>query len=272
MAAMDTISALLFRPPPSLLVNVMTVVSSVVVAVIGLSEARGTAHLQYSKFWNANNSATKSSNPEKFKISSRSGMLLLYAPAALAGAVSFWIFPNDDLRILLLKSALTLHFVKRNFEVLFIHKYSGKMALDSALIISLSYFSSTALMIYAQELSRTLPEPSIDLKFIGISLFLIGIIGNFYHHYILSQTRKKGETGYKIPKGGLFCVVICPHYLFEITVYFGFALISQTIYSLCFAIATAMYLGGRSYATRKWYLSKFEDFPQHIKALVPFVF
>ena len=118
MAAMDTISALLFRLPPSLLVNVMTVVSSVVVAVIGLSEARGTAHLQYSKFWNANNSATKSSNPEKFKISSRSGMLLLYAPAALAGAVSFWIFPNDDLRILLLKSALTLHFVKRNFEVL----------------------------------------------------------------------------------------------------------------------------------------------------------
>ncbi|XP_038892749.1 3-oxo-5-alpha-steroid 4-dehydrogenase 2-like [Benincasa hispida] len=268
---MDILSAFLFPSPPSLFVNVMTVVSSAVVAVIGLSEARGT-HLQYSKFWNTNNSATKSSNSEQLRISSRLGMLLLYTPAALAGAASFWFFPDDDWRIVLLKSALTLHFFKRDFEVLFVHKYSGYMILDSAVIISLSYFSSTALMIYTQQLSKALVEPSIDLKNIGIAVFVIGIIGNMYHHYILSQTRKKGETGYKIPKGGLFSIVICPHYLFEITVYFGFALISQTLYSLCFAIATAIYLGGRSYATRKWYVSKFEDFPQHIKALIPFVF
>ncbi|KAL0538675.1 hypothetical protein IC582_022828 [Cucumis melo] len=268
---MNALSVFFFPMPPSLLVNVMTVVSSAVVAVIGLSEARGT-HLQYSKFWNTSNSATKSSNSEQLRISSRLGMLLLYTPAALAGAASFWFFPNDDWRVLLLKSALTLHFFKRDFEVLFVHKYSGKMVLDSASIISLSYFSSTALMIYAQQLSKALPEPTIDLKNIGIALFLIGIIGNMYHHILLSQTRKKGETGYKIPKGGLFGIVICPHYLFEITVYFGFALISQTFYSFFFAIATAIYLGGRSYATWKWYVSKFEDFPQHIKALIPFVF
>lgn len=199
-------------------------------------------------------------------------MLLLYTPAFLAGVVSLWLFPDDDRRIFLLKSALTLHFFKRNFEVLFIHKYSGKMALDSAILISISYFSSTALMIYTQNLSKALPQPSTDLKSTGIALFLIGIIGNFYHHYLLSQTRKKGETGYKIPKGGLFSIIICPHYLFEITLYFGFAFISQTIYSLCFAIATAMYLSGRSYATRKWYVSKFENFPHHVKALIPFVF
>lgn len=146
------------------------------------------------------------------------------------------------------------------------------MVLDSAILISLSYFSSTALMIYTQQLSKALPEPSIDLKNIGIGLFLVGITGNMYHHYLLSQTRKKGETGYKIPKGGLFSLVICPHYLFEIIEYFGFALISQTIYSLFFAFATALYLSGRSNATRKWYVSKFEHFPNHVKALLPFLF
>lgn len=113
---MNALSVFFFPMPPSLLVNVMTVVSSAVVAVIGLSEARGT-HLQYSKFWNTSNSATKSSNSEQLRISSRLGMLLLYTPAALAGAASFWFFPNDDWRVLLLKSALTLHFFKRDFEV-----------------------------------------------------------------------------------------------------------------------------------------------------------
>ncbi|XP_022150685.1 3-oxo-5-alpha-steroid 4-dehydrogenase 1-like [Momordica charantia] len=267
--AMNALSEFLFPAPPSLFVNVMTVVSSAVVTAIGISEAKGK-HLQYSKFWNTN-TAPKSSS-EQFKISSRLGMLFLYTPAFIAGAVSLWFFPNEDRRILLIKSALTLHFFKRDLEVLFVHKYSSKMVLDSAILISLSYFSSTAIMIYSQHLSQGLPQPPIDLKNIGIALFLTGIIGNLYHHLILANTRKGGETGYKIPKGGLFGIIICPHYLFEIIVYFGFAFISQTIYALCFALATAVYLGGRSYATRRWYASKFDNFPNHVKALIPFLF
>jgi len=45
-------------------------------------------------------------------------MLLLYTPAFLAGAVSFWIFPNEGLRSTILQSALTLHYFKRVFEVI----------------------------------------------------------------------------------------------------------------------------------------------------------
>ncbi|CAK9316940.1 unnamed protein product [Citrullus colocynthis] len=266
---MDVLSAFLFPPPPSTFVNVMTVVSSTAMAMAGISEINGK-HLQYSKFWNANSVPKHSS--EETKLSSKYGMLLAYTPAFLAGAASFWLFPSGDERILLLKSALTLHFFKRIFEVLFIHKYSSKMVLETAIKISLSYFMSTAIMIYTQHLSQGIPEPPIDLKNIGIGFFLLGIIGNFYHHYLLSQTRKQGETGYKIPKGGLFSLVICPHYLFEIIEFFGFAFISQELYPLCFSIGTSIYLAGRSYATRKWYISKFENFPNHVKALLPFVF
>ncbi|KGN52161.1 3-oxo-5-alpha-steroid 4-dehydrogenase 2 [Cucumis sativus] len=266
---MDTLSEFVFPPPASAFVNVMTVVSSAIVAVVGLSEARGK-HLKYSKFWSSNNANT---DRKSFNLSAKLGMLVAYIPAFLAGVVSLWLFPSEDRRILLLKSALVLHFFKRNLEVLFLHKYSSKMAVDSVITISFSYFSSTAIMIYTQHLSQgLLREPPIDLKSIGVGLFLIGIIGNFYHHYLLSQTRKQGETSYKIPKGGLFSLIICPHYLFEIIEFFGFAFISQTIYSLFFAFATALYLSGRSYATRKWYVSKFEDFPIHVKALLPFVF
>ncbi|MED6205897.1 hypothetical protein PIB30_022028 [Stylosanthes scabra] len=259
----------LFPPPPSLVVSALSVVSLVSLTNTGFSEMRGK-HLNYSKFWNA----TTADYSKQIKLSSRAGMLLLYTPAFLAGAASFFIFPNDGLRSTLLNSAVTFHFLKRILEVLFVHKYSGFMYLDSAIPITLSYFVSAATMTYTQHLTVTegLPEPQIDLMYPGVAVFLIGIIGNFYHHCILSKLRGEGEKEYKIPKGGLFGLVICPHYLFEITVFYGISMISQTVYALCFAVGTTFYLVGRSYATRKWYVSKFEDFPKNVKAVIPFIF
>lgn len=226
-------------------------------------------HLQYSKFWNLKPSSSK----KQIKISSRTGMLLLYTPAFLAGFTSFFVFPGGGIRFLLLKSAITLHFLKRVLEVLFVHKYSGGMILDSAALISGFYFFGTASMIYNQHLTVGFPEPLIDLKYPGLVLVLVGLYGNFHHHILLSKLREKDDDqGYKIPRGGLFDLVICPHYLFEIIVFLGFAFISQTLLSLSTAIGVALYLAGRSYVTRKWYLTKFENFPQNVKALIPYIY
>ncbi|KAJ7974828.1 3-oxo-5-alpha-steroid 4-dehydrogenase family protein [Quillaja saponaria] len=265
---MATLVNFLFPPPPSLYVWAMSVIGLVSLAFCGFSEIKGN-HLQYSKFWNLNSQV---SVDKQIKLSSKTGMLLLYTPAFLAGVASFWVFPHDSLRFQLVSFALILHFFKRNFEVLFVHKYSGNMILDSAITISLSYFVSTVTMIYAQHLTQGFPEPPIDLKYPGIVLFLIGISGNFYHHYLLSKLRGKGEKEYKIPKGGLFGLVICPHYLLEIIQFIGVSLVSQTLYAFSFTIGTIFYLTGRSIATKRWYLSKFEDFPKDVKTLIPFVF
>ena len=306
------VTSFVYPPPPSILLNTMSVVGLVSLAKVGWSEVRGI-HLNYSKFNNNKTSSSSSPQPQKHPLgsfSSRTGMLLLYTPAFLAAASSFFVLPSDDLRFLLLKSALALHFFKRIFEViitflpsdafrrtpytysldldqllpilswthfveqvLFIHKYSGEMAIDSALTITTSYFSSTALMLYSQNFTLGLPEPGFDLKPLGIVMFVVGIVGNLYHHVLLAKLRSEdGTKEYKIPKGGLFDTIICPHYLFEILVFWSFFMVSQTIYSFSFAMGTTFYLIGRSYATRRWYLSKFDDFPKHIKALVPFVF
>ncbi|XP_020238193.1 3-oxo-5-alpha-steroid 4-dehydrogenase 1 isoform X1 [Cajanus cajan] len=263
---MSVLLNFMFPPPASLVVSGMTVISFMILMNAFLSEVRGK-HLNYSKFWNANPSGQR-----QIKLSSKTGMLLLYTPAFLAALASFWIYPHEGVRSTVLKSAVTLHYFKRDFEVLFIHKYSGGMLLDSAILITLSYFQSAAMMTYAQHLTQGLPEPPINLFYPGTVLFLVGIIGNLYHHYLLSKLRGKGEKEYKIPKGGMFELVICPHYLFEIMVFWGMSLISQTLYSFTFAVGTTFYLLGRSYSTRKWYVSKFEDFPKHVKAVIPFVF
>ncbi|RWW50561.1 hypothetical protein BHE74_00043158 [Ensete ventricosum] len=161
-----------------------------------------------------------------------------------------------------------------SLQVLFIHRYSGSMMVDTAIPISLGYFLNTVCMIYAQYLTQGgVPEPAVDLKYAGVVLFLVGITGNFYHHYLLSKLReKKGDKRYRIPKGGLFRLVVCPHYLFEILGFVGVSLISQTVFAFSVAAGTVFYLMGRSYATRRWYLSKFQDFPKQVKALIPYVY
>ncbi|KAM7264001.1 hypothetical protein ACFE04_001684 [Oxalis oulophora] len=265
----------IFSPPPNLFVTAMTLVSVVTLAYSGFQEIRGN-HLQYSKFWNVNNNnnyvPSSINRLQQVRISSCLGFLIFYTPSFLVGLASFAIFPNDDLRFLLVKAAITIHFFKRDYEVLFVHKYGGEMILDSVLLVTLSYTLSTITMIYAQSLTLGFPKPSINLEYFGFLLFVVGIVGNFVHHSLLSKLRPHGDKQYKIPKGGMFNYVICPHYLFEILIFWGIALISQTLYSFSFALGTTFYLLGRSYATRKWYLSKFDNFPRHVKALIPFMF
>ncbi|MCE3052505.1 hypothetical protein HAX54_052792 [Datura stramonium] len=258
---------------PSSIITAITVVTFLFLAYLGFSEIIGK-HLQYSKFWNVNpNSASShSSNFLQGKLSSRTGMFILYAPACVMGFASFLLYPDGGTRFMMLKSAVTIHFLKRVLEVLFVHKYSGGMILGSVLLISSSYCMLAAVLIYIQHLNQGYTEPEIDLKSIGTLIFLVGISGNFYHHYLLSKLRDSREKGYKIPKGGLFSMVICPHYLFEILCFIGISFISQTTFSFCCAVGVALYLSGRSYVTRKWYLSKFENFPKNVKALIPFVF
>ncbi|KAK9904651.1 hypothetical protein M0R45_000495 [Rubus argutus] len=257
----------------------MSVFSFVVLSNGGISEVRGK-HMPYSKFLNYNSGES----PSQIHVSGRRGMQIAYTPAFLAALTSLVFFPRyHDFRYLLVSSALTIHFLKRLLEVQFVHKYSGGMGLPIAVRISLSYLLYTATMIYTQHqtITQGLPEPPIDLKFPGILLFLFGISGNFYHHYLLSTMRSSSSSqsnsksnddkDYKIPRGGLFELVVCPHYLFEIIGFVGVSCISQTMYAFSFTVGSAFYLTGRSYATRRWYLSKFKHFPQTIKALIPYL-
>ncbi|XVF82669.1 hypothetical protein PTKIN_Ptkin16aG0067000 [Pterospermum kingtungense] len=250
--------------PASWVFTAASVCGLISMGILAVMETRGI-HLKYSKFFNV-------SSPTSFKVASRVGMFMFYAPSFFVSFASFWIFPHGDFRFLLLKSATTIHFFKRLLEVLFVHKFSGEMGLDTMIIVMVLYFTHTSAMIYTQLLTQGLPEPPIDLKYPGIVLFLIGISGNFYHHFLLSKLRAKGVKDYKIPRGGLFELVVCPHYLFEIIEFLGIGMISQTLYSFCAALGSAFYLMGRSHVTRRWYLSKFDDFPKHVKALIPYVF
>lgn len=263
-------SSIIYPPQASIILTIISGIEVLILCNAGFMETKGT-HMQYSKFWSCSSTSTCTSSVDG-RVSSRVGMLIFYTPALIAGLLGLLLFPGESLRFYLVAASLVVHFLKRDIEVLFIHKFSGNSSLDHSIIIATSYFVITACTVYGQYLSRGLPEPSIDLTFAGVVVFLIGITGNFYHHYILANLRKEGEKQYKIPRGGLFGLVICPHYAFELLGFLGICLISQTIYPFLFLLGMSGYLVGRSYATKKWYLSKFEDFPKDVKSLIPYVF
>ncbi|RYQ92242.1 hypothetical protein Ahy_B09g098428 [Arachis hypogaea] len=110
---------LVFPPPASAVVSAVMVGSFLVLTYCGVSEMIGK-HLNYSKFWNA---ATEKQKNKNIKLSSRVGMVLLYGPGFLAGAASFWLYPNEGLRSTLLNSAVTLHYFKRLFEDIYSNFY-----------------------------------------------------------------------------------------------------------------------------------------------------
>ncbi|GFQ06438.1 very-long-chain enoyl-coa reductase [Phtheirospermum japonicum] len=260
----------LYQEPSSIYRNAFYGMTGLVLLCLWISETLGKP-LQYSKFWKSSSSASQKS--KQTYLPSKIGMLIFYTPALLVGISSFLLYPNGDIRFLLLKSAITIHFLKRDLEVLFLHKFSGFIGLGTAIIISATYFTMAASIVYFQHQTQVFTEPLTDLKYVGILVFLLGISGNFYHHYLLSTLRRdeKSDKGYKIPRGGLFSLVVCPHYLFEILTFIGISFISQTLCSYLCTIGSAFYLLARSNATRKWYLSKFEDFPKNVKALIPYV-
>jgi very-long-chain enoyl-CoA reductase len=108
----------LYPPPASAFVTAMTVVSFASLASAGLSELRGD-HLAYSKFWHVVSGRQKrSAAAAGALLSSRLGMLVAYAPALVAAAVSFAV-PGavEGLRAQILSAALAVHFLKRVLEV-----------------------------------------------------------------------------------------------------------------------------------------------------------
>ncbi len=106
---------------------------------------------------------------------------------------------------------------------------------------------------------------------IGVALMLVGLSINIYSDTVLKHLRKPGETGYKIPHGGLYRWISVPNYFGEMIEWGGLALASCTPAALVFWLFTIANLFPRALAHHKWYKEKFEDYPKERKAIIPFV-
>ncbi len=105
----------------------------------------------------------------------------------------------------------------------------------------------------------------------GLIVFITGALINNQADTILINLRKPGETGYKIPVGGLFKFISCPNHFGEMVEWLGFAIMVGSLQAWGFALWTAVNLVPRALDHHKWYLQKFSDYPKERKAVIPFV-
>ena len=112
----------------------------------------------------------------------------------------------------------------------------------------------------------------LDPRFLlGVAVFAGGMAINLHSDSLLRRLRRPGETGYKIPRGGLFRWVSCPNYLGEIVEWIGWAIASWSPAGLAFAVYTAANVGPRAMSHHRWYRERFEDYPEQRKALIPYL-
>ena len=206
---------------------------------------------------------------------SKYGWLLMESPAALTIAICFAIRPPQSPVPWIMLAFWEVHYLNRAF--IFPFRMRGG---DKPMPISVSgmavffnfvngYLNGRGLTVFGPQYGL---EWLRDPRFIaGAILMATGFLINYQADSILRNLRKPGETGYKIPVGGLYGFISCPNYFGEILEWGGWALLTWSPAGLSFAVWTAANLAPRAFTHHKWYKETFSDYPKSRRALIPFL-
>lgn len=209
-------------------------------------------------------------------VSSRVGWIVMEHPAVLLFlAVFAYGRHRAELVPLVFVVLWQIHYVHRTFIFPFRLRATGKrmplvLALTGALFNAANAYVNAR---WISHLGQYTTDWLTDPRFLtGIAVFATGLMVNLHADTVLLQLRKPGETGYKIPQGGMFRWVTSPNYLGELLEWFGWALVTWSTAGLAFAVYTAANLVPRAVSNHAWYREKFPDYPSDRRALVPHLF
>jgi 3-oxo-5-alpha-steroid 4-dehydrogenase 1 len=208
-------------------------------------------------------------------IPSRLGWILMESPASL---LWLYIYLQGQHRLetvpLVLLGLWQLHYVHRAFVFPFRMRLAGKTVpvLVPVLAIAFNTLNAYVNARWVSELGHYTTADLTRPTFIaGVLLFLAGLSINLHADEVLRDLRKPGETGYKIPQGGLHRLVAAPNYFGEILEWCGWALAMGALPGWAFAFYTFANLAPRAAAHRRWYRERFPDYPAARRRLVPFL-
>lgn len=181
-----------------------------------------------------------------------------------------------------------LHFLKREFETYYIHKFSAatmpffNLFKNSGHYWILSGFN-LAFFIYAPNFTESSNAftkflfhvndfPSY-INYALVGLWIFAEVSNLKTHLILSSLRKKDGEGHVIPYGYGFNLVSFPNYFFETLAWFTFAVLTGNWSSWLFLAVGGGQMLIWAIKKHKNYLKKFGDEYKKLRrsAMIPFV-
>jgi 3-oxo-5-alpha-steroid 4-dehydrogenase 1 len=205
----------------------------------------------------------------------RVGWVVMESPAVFALLAFFWTgeAPTQPGALVLLGLWL-LHYVQRTFVFPFRMRADGKTmpVVIAAMAFGFNVFNAYLIGRWLAGAGRYPLAWLWDVRFLlGAALFLTGLGINWWADAVLRGLRAPGETGYRIPRGGLYERISCPNYFGELLEWVGFALAAWSWAGFAFAVYTFANLAPRAMAHHRWYRVQFPEYPAGRKALVPFV-
>lgn len=143
---------------------------------------------------------------------------------------------------LLVCALLTVHFLKREFETICIHRFS------SATMPAFNIFKNSAhywvlagfnivYWVFRPDAAAATTVPNTTLLYIGMAVFAFAELANLNAHLVLRDLRRPGTTERGIPSGFGFGLVTCPNYMFEVVAWLGIYLVSGLSWSVLFFVA-----------------------------------
>lgn len=201
--------------------------------------------------------------------------ILQESPNLLAALLCFSTGSAECLHSLgnaLLLLCFVAHYINRT--IIYPLRMKGSKPTPLPIMLMATAFCSANGYLQCRTLTRLIvvPASSVTLP-IGIVLWAVGLYINHDADHILRNLRRPGETGYKIPRGGMFDYVSGANFFGEIVEWTGYAIaMGGALPAVTFAFCTACNVGPRALSHHRWYLDKFKDeYPKSRRALVPFL-
>lgn len=145
--------------------------------------------------------------------------------------------PDPSTLQLVVCSLLTLHFLKREYETIFVHRFSNatmparNIFKNSAHYWALAGFN-IAYWVFRPDANAATGDLNPLVLYSGLAVFVFGELANLNAHLILRDLRRPGTTDRGIPSGFGFGLVTCPNYMFEVVSWLGIWLVSRFSWSV----------------------------------------
>lgn len=208
-------------------------------------------------------------------VNSKAAWILMETPAVLVPLAIFFVSGIRSAAWILALSLWEMHYLYRSYVFSGLQR-GAKRSFPVLLAASAFVFNVNNGVIIGYDLFLRGKADSLgyfDLRrAAGLALFLGGFVLHVVSDAMIRRLRGEGETGYKIPRGGMFRLVSNPNYLGEIVQWIGFALMTRSVAAWAFAFFTFCNVFPRAISNHRWYHERFPDYPAERKIIVPFLF
>lgn len=170
--------------------------------------------------------------------------------------------PASQLQTLTLVLVM-IHFLKREYETLFVHRFSAATMPARNIFKNSGYYwivsgVNLAFWTYAPWSPAARPGNPL-ITYAGVVLFAVSEVLNFYTHIVLKNLRRPGSTDRGIPRGIGFDLVTCPNYLYETLSWVGVALVNWSLSTVVFIIMAVAQMGAWAKKKERRYRQEFGD-------------